>query len=140
MTLLVITLKSSRPSAVRKKAPAIREYLAEHDPVTYSMLHTSISPNIISGGFQVNVIPSQAEATLDIRALPDEDVPAFFDMMRKVINDPAVELVPLVRNERPGAAPSRTDSEVYHAIEAANRNVYQVATIPTMVTSATDMS
>ena len=31
---------------------AAREYLAEHEPRHYSMLHTSISPNIISGGFQ----------------------------------------------------------------------------------------
>ena len=51
------------------KAPAIREYLAENEPGTYSMLHTSISPNIVQAGYQVNVIPSEAEATLDIRAL-----------------------------------------------------------------------
>ena len=51
-----------------KKSAAAREYLAEHEPNHYSMLHTSISPNIISGGFQVNVIPSEATATLDIRA------------------------------------------------------------------------
>src|SRR5579862_1569463 len=116
MTLLVITLKSSRPSAVRKKAPAIREYLAEHDPVTYSMLHTSISPNIFQGGYQVNVIPSEAEATLDIRALPDENINAFYDAMRKVINDPAIELVPDLRNQRPGAPSSRLDSEAYRAV------------------------
>jgi acetylornithine deacetylase/succinyl-diaminopimelate desuccinylase-like protein len=122
------------------KAPAVREYLAEHDPNSYSMLHTSISPNIISGGFQVNVIPSTAEATLDIRALPDEDVPAFYNLIRKVINDPTVELVPDARNVRPGAAPSRIDTEIYHAIEAANRKVYQVPTIPQMSTGATDMS
>ena len=42
-----------------QKAPAVREYLAEHDPISYSMLHTSISPNIIKGGYQVNVIPSK---------------------------------------------------------------------------------
>jgi acetylornithine deacetylase/succinyl-diaminopimelate desuccinylase-like protein len=42
------------------------------------MLHTSISPNIITGGYQINVIPSTAEATLDIRALPDENLPAFY--------------------------------------------------------------
>ncbi len=76
------------------KAPAVREYLAEHDPGTYSMLHTSISPNIIKGGYQVNVIPSQAEATLDIRALPDENISAFYDLMRGVINDPASRLCP----------------------------------------------
>ena len=76
------------------KPPASREYLAEHEPGHYSMLHTSISPNIITGGYQINVIPSEAEATLDIRALPDENMPTFYDMMRKVINDPSIEVVP----------------------------------------------
>src|SRR3984893_11096457 len=123
-----------------QKAPAIREYLAEHDPVTYSMLHTSISPNILKGGFQVNVIPSEAEATLDIRALPDENISAFYEMMRKVINDPAVELVPETRNQRPGAAPSSIESEAYHALEAAYQKIYGVPTLPLMQTGATDMA
>src|SRR5665213_3789693 len=92
------------------KAAASREYLAEHDPSKYSMLHTSISPDIISGGFQINVIPSQAEATLDIRALPDENMPAFFALMRKMIDDPTVELIPESKNQRPAAPPSRIDS------------------------------
>ena len=81
----------------------------------YSLLHTSISPNIIQAGYQVNVIPSEAEATLDIRALPDENIAAFYEMMRKVINDPAVEVVPDSRNQRPGAAPSRIDSDAFHS-------------------------
>ena len=74
------------------KSAAAREYLAISEPGLYSMLHTSISPNIIQGGFQSNVIPSEATATLDIRALPDENMPAFYDLMRKVINDPAVDV------------------------------------------------
>src|SRR5579871_1047246 len=123
-----------------QKASAIREYLAEHEPALYSMLHTSISPNIVQGGFQVNVIPSQAEATLDIRALPDENISAFYDLMRKVINDPAVQVVPNTGNERPGAAPSRIDSPAYHAVEAAFRKIYGVETLPYMATGATDMA
>ena len=125
---------------VSQKAPAVREYLAEHDPIAYSMLHTSISPNIIQGGYQVNVIPSQAEATLDIRALPDENIAAFYDMMRKVINDPTIEVVPETANQRPGAAPSRLDSDAYKAIEAAYESIYGVITIPLMQTGATDMA
>jgi acetylornithine deacetylase/succinyl-diaminopimelate desuccinylase-like protein len=123
-----------------EKAPAVREYLAEHDPIDYSMLHTSISPNIIKGGYQVNVIPSEAEATLDIRALPDENIAAFYDMMRKVINDPAIELVPETTNQRPGAAPSKLDTDAYRAIEAAYKSIYGVITIPLMQTGATDMA
>jgi acetylornithine deacetylase/succinyl-diaminopimelate desuccinylase-like protein len=122
------------------KAPAVREYLAEHDPISYSMLHTSISPNIIKGGYQVNVIPSEAEATLDIRALPDENIAAFYDQMRKVINDPSIELVPETTNQRPGAAPSKLNSDAYRAVEAAFKSVYGVITIPLMSTGATDMA
>ncbi len=122
------------------KAPAIREYLAENDPGAYSMLHTSVSPNIFQAGFQVNVIPSEATATLDIRALPDEDMPAFLDLMRKVINDPTVEVVTESRNQRPGAAPSRIDSDAFHAIESAYNKVYGAVTLPMMSTGATDMA
>lgn len=122
------------------KAPAIREYLAEHEPGHYSMLHTSISPNMISAGYQINVIPSEAKATLDVRALPDEDMPAFLDLMRKVINDPQIEVVRDNRNARPVAPPSRIDSEAFHLIEAANQKVYRVITIPQMSTGATDMA
>jgi acetylornithine deacetylase/succinyl-diaminopimelate desuccinylase-like protein len=122
------------------KSAAAREYLAEHEPGHYSMLHTSISPNIINAGFQVNVIPSEATATLDVRALPDENVPAFVEMMKKVIDDPAVEIVHEARNTRPAAPPSRIDSDAFRAIEAANQKIYGAITIPQMSTGATDMS
>ncbi len=123
-----------------QKAPAIREYFAVNEPGTYSLLHTSISPNIMQAGYQVNVIPSEAEATLDIRALPDENISAFYETMRKVIDDPAVEIVPDTRNQRPGAAPSRIDSAVFRSIEAAYKKVYGVVTVPYMSTGATDMA
>ncbi len=123
-----------------QKAPAARAWLAEHDPTKYSMLHTSISPNIVQGGYQVNVIPSEAEATLDIRALPDENINAFYDQMRKLVNDPAIQIVPDSRNQRPGAAPSPIGTEAYRAAEAAYRMVYGVTTLPIMQTGATDMA
>ena len=122
------------------KAAAARDYLAEHEPGLYSMLHTSISPNIIEAGYQVNVIPSEARATLDIRALPGEDIDAFYAMMRKVINDPAIELVPETRNQRPAAAPSSISNDAYRSVEAAYRKIYGVQTLPVMSTGATDMA
>lgn len=122
------------------KSPAVREYLAEHEPGHYSMLHTSISPNIINGGYQVNVIPSDATATLDVRALPDENMPEFLELMKKVIADPAVEVVREARDTRPGAPPSKLDSDGFRAIEAANQKIYRAITIPQMLTAATDMS
>jgi acetylornithine deacetylase/succinyl-diaminopimelate desuccinylase-like protein len=123
-----------------QKSAAAREWLAVNEPGSYSMLHTSISPTIIKAGFQINVIPSEAEATLDVRALPDENINAFYDMMRKVINDPSVEVLPRPGNERPGAPPSRLDSPAYKAVEASYQKVYGVMTVPQMSTGATDMA
>jgi acetylornithine deacetylase/succinyl-diaminopimelate desuccinylase-like protein len=122
------------------KSAAVREYLAINEPATYSMLHTSISPNIIQGGFQSNVIPSEATATLDIRALPDENMPAFYELMRKVINDPAVEIVPNASRGRIAGPPVSISSDVYKALEASFKSVYGVPTLPLMGTGATDMS
>ena len=123
-----------------QKSAAVRKYLADHEPGTYSMLHTSISPNIIQGGIQSNVIPSEASATLDIRALPDENMPAFYDLMRKVIDDPAVEIVPNTAPGRPGAVPISITNDIYKSLETAFKTAYGVPTLPLMGTGATDMS
>lgn len=119
---------------------AIQEYFAANEPRHHSMLRTSISPNIIKGGYQVNVIPSEAEATLDVRALPDENMESLLVELRKVINDPAVTVARNERNTRPGARPSRIDAEAFRVLEAAVKQHYNTVTLPTMSTGATDMA
>ena len=105
------------------------------------MLHTSISPNIVKAGYQTNVIPSEAEATLDIRALPDEDIVKFRELMKQVIDDPAVEIVAMEQNGRPPAPPSPLGSDAYKSIRGGRfRKVYNVATAPVLQTGATDMA
>jgi acetylornithine deacetylase/succinyl-diaminopimelate desuccinylase-like protein len=118
--------------------PAVQEKLRTTRIEQNSILRTSISPTLFQGGFRRNVIPGDAEAVLDIRALQDEDMPAFFDQLRRVINDPAVELIPPART-RPGSPPSRLDSDMFKALERAQASVFPGAvTIPTMLTGATD--
>ena len=56
-----------------KIAAAVDEYFREHEPRHASMLRTSVSPNIIQAGYRINVIPSEATATLDVRALPGRE-------------------------------------------------------------------
>ncbi len=120
------------------RRPAIEAYFAEHELTHYSILRTSVVPTIIQGGFRSNVIPSEAEATIDIRALPDEDMPKFYAWLKQLINDPAVEIV--ARGEsRPPGAPSRIDSELFHSFEASQREMFPGAiTLPFMLTGATD--
>jgi acetylornithine deacetylase/succinyl-diaminopimelate desuccinylase-like protein len=119
---------------------SIQEILRAQDISRNSMLRTSISPNIIKGGFRGNVIPGDAEATLDIRALPDEDMEAFLSTLRSIIDDPAVEIVPKWgAGSRPVTPPSRLDAELFLALERGQKRMFpQAITLPTMLTGATD--
>lgn len=118
-----------------------QKYMAANEGSRYSMLRTSVVPTMMSAGVGANVIPSQAEATLDIRALPDEDMPKFFAEMAKVINDPAVKIEPITANLRPSAPPSRLDTEMYRAIEKISGAMFPAAVVlPTMSTGASDMA
>lgn len=127
---------SSDP-AVQKAAD---DWLFEHEPRHSSMLRTSASPNIMTGGYRFNVIPSQAVATVDVRLLPDENQDAFLEQVKKVVNDPAVEVRYPVAATRPPGMEARLDSEAFKAIEAAMTRVYNTVTVPTMSTGATDMA
>jgi acetylornithine deacetylase/succinyl-diaminopimelate desuccinylase-like protein len=127
-------------SADAKIRAAADDWLVEHEPQHASMLRTSVSPNIFTGGYRSNVIPSEAKATLDVRMLPDEDPARFLEQVRRVIDDPAVDVRFPTQNTRPAAAAARLDSEPFKAIEAANTRIYQVPTLPTMSTFATDMA
>ncbi len=121
-------------------AAAADAYFREHEPRHASMLRTSVSPNIIQAGYRINVIPSEATANLDVRALQDEDLPAFLDEIRKVINDPAVDVRLGTRDSRPPGVDARIDSEAFKTIESAMQKHYAVPTLPTMSTGATDMA
>src|SRR6185436_15457984 len=127
---------SSDPKVQR----AADDWLLENEPRHSSMLRTSVSPNIFNGGYRSNVIPSEAKATLDVRALPDEDPAKFLEQVKRVVNDPAVEVRFTGQNERPATAPPRLDSDVYKALDAAGTHVYNTITLPTMSTGATDMA
>ena len=65
------------------------DWMLNNEPQHWSMVHTSLVPTIVTGGFRYNVIPSETKATIDVRLHPDEDQSAFLDMVRKVVNDPS---------------------------------------------------
>ena len=118
----------------------ISDWFRVNDPYLYSNLRTTVVPTILDAGFRRNVIPSNAEAMLDIRMLPDEDVDAFYEQMAAIIDNPAIEIVP-ERVYRPVAAPSKIDNQMFQAIEEVASRLYpQSTTVPFMSTAATDMA
>jgi acetylornithine deacetylase/succinyl-diaminopimelate desuccinylase-like protein len=124
-----------------KRSAAIQRYFGENEPMHYSMLRTSVVPTILNAGFRMNVIPSQAEATIDVRMAPGEDQNAFFIQMQRVIGDAAVKIEHLTDGERPPTPPSRLDTDMFRALETVSKRMYPGSvTLPTMLTGATDMA
>ena len=126
-----------------KVARAADDWLFENEPRHSSMLRTSVSPNIIQGGYRSNVIPSEAKATLDVRMVPDENRAAFLEEVRKIVNDPAIE-VRYTGNGQTGGERiippvAKLDSEIFRTVESSVTKIYNIPTLPSMSTGATDM-
>jgi acetylornithine deacetylase/succinyl-diaminopimelate desuccinylase-like protein len=123
-----------------KGSAVAQKFLREQSPGEYSMLRTSVVPTLLKAGVGANVIPSEAEATLDIRALPDEKIDAFYAEMAKVIADPAVR-IERIPQTRPPSPASKLQTEMYRAMEKVAGAIYPGATvIPSMSTGASDQA
>jgi acetylornithine deacetylase/succinyl-diaminopimelate desuccinylase-like protein len=132
-------------SADPKVVAAADAWLRANEPRHASMLRTSVSPNILSGGYRNNVIPSEARVTLDVRMLPDQEPEAFRAELQRVVGDPAVDVVfngwpPSTTGKPRGGGLSRIDNEAFAVIEAAVAEHYATKTLPTMIPAATDMA
>ncbi len=115
-------------------------YLRKNEPSHWSMLRTSLSPTMISGGYRTNVIPSEGTATIDTRLAPDEDPAKFLELVKQVVNDPQVDVSYGARDTRPPTPTAKLDSDAFKAIEANITKHYKAVTLPTMSTGATDMA
>jgi acetylornithine deacetylase/succinyl-diaminopimelate desuccinylase-like protein len=80
-----------------------------------SLLRNTISITQVNAGYQTNVIPGTAEARLDVRLLPGEDPQAFLAELRRVIDDPSVDVVPDADFRPPNESPA--DSELFQTFE-----------------------
>lgn len=125
------------------KAPAARRQIARENPLLAAMLSTSVSPTMTNAGVKVNVIPTVAEAQIDVRRLPNETPEEIVGRFRKIIDDPAVEVVRLrgTEQEMPATEPSSRTSTLYRTIEeVVGAEPDRLAVLPVMLLGATDGS
>jgi acetylornithine deacetylase/succinyl-diaminopimelate desuccinylase-like protein len=123
------------------KRAEIERYFAQNDGFHNSIIRTTMAPTMLKAGFRSNIIPSEAEASIDIRALPDEDMVQFLKRLEEVIGDPSIEIKSI-----PGAGPdkapaSKLDTEMWAALERTQKRLYPEAILlPMMMTGASDLS
>jgi len=95
--------------------PATLDALGQADAHLHAITHDTVSLTGVRAGRKHNVIPAQAEATLDCRLLPDTDPEAFVASMRELVDDPAIE-IECVLSHRSGE--SSLDTPVVSTIHA----------------------
>lgn len=134
-----------QPLAPRLENPATAMAAAseirKRDREFGSLLGTTVSPTMLSAGIRINVIPSVAEAQLDVRRMPSETREEILARFRQIVNDPSVEIKPAAGQQMPGAEPSPLTTPLYRTMERTIGKIYpHDFVVPYMSRGATDGS
>jgi acetylornithine deacetylase/succinyl-diaminopimelate desuccinylase-like protein len=100
------------------------------------LLRNTISITVLDGAPSTNIIPTEASADLDCRLLPGEDPNRFIATLADVIDDPGVQIEPLLVVE---AAESRPGTPLWRALEATARaQDPEAILVPNVIAGFTD--
>ncbi|HYW46211.1 MAG TPA: M20/M25/M40 family metallo-hydrolase [Bryobacteraceae bacterium] len=120
--------------------PAADE-IRQRDPELDAQLRTTVSPDVMRAGSVVNVIPTTAEAQVDVRRLPNETREEVLARLRKIVHDSEIELTPLPGHDMPSTEPSSLTTSLYQAMESVFHKANERAVVvPYMQRGATDGS
>lgn len=106
------------------------------NPSLHALTRNTCSITMLEGSNKINVVPPEVTAQIDCRMLPDQDPELFVEELRRVINDPAVDIETLMAF---APAVSSTDTELYRTIvEVAQEHFPNIPVIPSVSTGFTD--
>jgi acetylornithine deacetylase/succinyl-diaminopimelate desuccinylase-like protein len=106
-------------------------------PVFNAVLRNGISPTVVEGGKQFNVIPASATAVLNVRTLPGQSIDKVVNRLRAIVSEPGVTIEISHRGEE--APASDSGSEMFGAIaEAARELDPSMTVVPYLSTGVTD--
>jgi len=107
------------------------------DPQLNAILRDTIAITMLQGAPQTNIIPTVAEARVDVRLLPDEDPAEFLKTIRALVEEPGVTVTP--EAEAIQATSSPIDSELMRAIDRARaRHSPDAVLAPVILTGWTE--
>jgi acetylornithine deacetylase/succinyl-diaminopimelate desuccinylase-like protein len=105
----------------------------------HACTHLTVSPNTLRSGVKANVVPDRAEAEVDIRLLPGQELADLDDHFRKVLGPALEEQIEMVEIESTPAGGSPPVGPLWDAIGDALETVAgHRRMIPTLIPVATD--
>jgi acetylornithine deacetylase/succinyl-diaminopimelate desuccinylase-like protein len=105
------------------------------DPTIAAMLKDTLSITVLRAGGKENIIPDRAEATLDIRLLPDRTPEAFLANLKKLITDKRVD-IEVIQSPEP-ATISDVNTEFYQTLSDVLKEVVPASITAPMLTPGT---
>jgi len=106
--------------------------------VAHATTHTTVAPTVLHAGGKPNVIPGEAEVTLDIRVLPGTRAQDVDDLLRDALGD-LVEHVHVEGDRFGEPSLSPTDTELFAVVDEVVGDVVPGASVlPTLGTGGTD--
>ena len=110
------------------------------DPLLHAILRNTIAPVRLNAGFRSNVIPSSADATINVRIIPGTDPNQIVRDFARIIDDPAIT----VSLANPSAGPSNIpasseNTDLYRALEREAKTTFPgTAVTPYLFQAGTD--
>jgi len=118
------------------------------NPLLHALIRNTIAPVILKAGFRGNVIPSSAEATVNLRLIPGTDFEALLTNIRRVVGDDRVD-VSLAPSSTPEGTrarelltlssrltPSSKDTPLYRALEQSAHSLWPNTPVTTYLFQA----
>jgi acetylornithine deacetylase/succinyl-diaminopimelate desuccinylase-like protein len=116
--------------------PEVMAQLQFDEPALHALVRNTCSITRLQGSDKINVIPPEASAELDCRLLPDQDPDEFLLDLRRVIDDPSIDVEKILSFS---PAVSTTDTELYRAIaEVCDSYLADATVLPAVSAGFTD--
>jgi carboxypeptidase PM20D1 len=101
--------------------------------------HTTIAPTILKAGIKDNVLPIDADAIINFRILPGDSVQGIISHVRKVIDNPDIEVKSIGAFDTEPSGVSSPDAPVFQVLHRTIKSCYpNVLVAPYLVVGATD--
>ena len=106
-------------------------------PLLNAQLHTTCQATLVEGGQSESALPLRARATIQCRLLPEEDPVWVLDTLKRVVDDPAVEVETLVPPEP--SPPTELDAALLAKVERITQEMWPgMPVVPIMYPGASD--
>jgi carboxypeptidase PM20D1 len=111
----------------------------EASPGMNAMVRSTFAPTIFQAGIKDNILPTSARAAVNIRILPGDDIDSIKKYIRRVVDDPRVEVQVMDEFSTNPSPISSTSAPSFQLLEKTIQEVFpETIVTPGLVLGATD--